>query len=106
MNIAISTRFLIANKLEGIGRYALETTRRIVAAHPEHTFYFFFDRPFSSDFLFAPNIIPVVLQPPARHPFLYVLWYEWAVARALRQYECNVFYSPDGFLSLDRKSVV
>ncbi len=100
MRIGINTRFLLANHIEGIGRFTLETVRRMVLAQPEHDFIFFFDRPYASDFIFAKNVQPVVLFPPARHPFLFFAWFEFAITHALKKYECDVFFSPDGFLSL------
>jgi glycosyltransferase involved in cell wall biosynthesis len=100
MKIAINVRFLLKDKLEGIGRFTYEILQRMVKNHPETTFLFFFDRPYHSDFIFAPNVQPIVLFPPARHPFLYILWFEWAVARALKKYQVDVFLSSDGFLSL------
>ncbi len=86
--------------MEGIGRFTEETFRRLAVAHPEHEFIFFFDRPFDTSFVFAPNVTPVVLFPPARHPFLFLWWFEWSVARALKKYQADVFISPDNFLSL------
>jgi glycosyltransferase involved in cell wall biosynthesis len=100
MKVAVNVRFLLKDKLEGIGRFTYEILHRMVKNHPETEFLFFFDRPYHSDFIFAPNIKPIVLFPPARHPFLYILWFEWAVTRALKQYQADVFLSPDGFLSL------
>lgn len=100
MRIAINTRFLLDNKLEGIGWFTYEISKRLVEQHPEHTFVFLFDRPYSEAFVFGPNVIPVVLNPPARHPFLFIAWFEFAVARALKMYKADVFFSPDGFLSL------
>lgn len=100
MRIAVNTRFLLSPHIEGIGRFTLETVKRIVLAHPTDEFIFFFDRPFSPEFVFAQNVQPVVLFPPARHPFLFVAWFEIAVANALKKYNCDVFFSPDGFLSL------
>ncbi len=44
MKIAVNTRLLLKNKLEGIGWVAYETLKRIVLAHPEVEFYFIFDR--------------------------------------------------------------
>ena len=44
MRIAINTRLLVKGKMDGIGWFTYETTRRIVEAHPEHTFYLLFDR--------------------------------------------------------------
>lgn len=103
MLIAVNTRFLLSNKLEGIGRFTFETLSRITRKYPEHRFLFFFDRPHSPEFIFGDNVIPVNLFPPARHPFLYMWWFEWSVARALRKYKPDVFLSTDGFLSLNTK---
>ncbi|MEN9609586.1 MAG: hypothetical protein RLZZ628_400 [Bacteroidota bacterium] len=100
MKIAVNTRLLLKDKLEGIGRFTYEILQRMVKNHPETEFLFFFDRPYHPDFIFAPNVQPIVLFPPARHPFLYMLWFEWAVARALKKYQVDAFLSPDGFLSL------
>jgi glycosyltransferase involved in cell wall biosynthesis len=100
MIIAVNTRFLLANKLEGIGWYTFEVLKRMVAAHPDDQFIFFFDRPFDPDFVFGANVKPIVLSPPARHPFLFIAWFEWSVARALKRYKADVFLSTDNFLSL------
>lgn len=100
MKIAINTRFLLADKIEGIGRFSYEIAKRIVEQHPDDEFFFFFDRPFDESFIFEKNVKPIVLSPPARHPFLWYLWFEFAVARALKKHKIDVFFSPDGYLSL------
>jgi glycosyltransferase involved in cell wall biosynthesis len=100
LKIAVNTRFLLKDKLEGIGLYTLEVVKRMAAAHPEDEFIFFFDRPFDPSFIFEKNITPIVLSPPARHPLLFVAWFEWSVARALKKHKADVFLSPDNFLSL------
>jgi glycosyltransferase involved in cell wall biosynthesis len=100
LKIAINTRFLLKGKLEGMGWFTYEVVRRIVLDHPKHEFIFFFDRPFDPEFIFADNVTPVVLFPPARHPFLWYLWFEWSVARALKKYQPHVFLSTDNFLTL------
>ncbi|MBL7817237.1 MAG: glycosyltransferase family 4 protein [Saprospiraceae bacterium] len=100
MKIAINTRFLLKNKLEGFGWFTYETLRRMVAAHPDDEFIFFFDRPYDPSYVFGKNVTPIVLFPPARHPFLFVWWYEWSVARALKKYKPDVFLSTDNFCSL------
>jgi glycosyltransferase involved in cell wall biosynthesis len=100
MRIAVNTRFLISDRLEGLGRFTYETMRCMVEQHPEHEFIFFFDRPFSSEFLFASNVKGVKLFPPARHPLLFPWYFEWSVYRALKKYKPDVFLSCDGFLSL------
>lgn len=100
MRIAINTRFLIPGKMEGFGWYTYEIAKRLVKNHPEHDFFFFFDRPFDQQFIFADNVKGIVLNPPARHPFLFIYWYEVAVKRALKKHKIDLFFSPDGYLSL------
>jgi glycosyltransferase involved in cell wall biosynthesis len=100
MRIAVNTRFLLTSKMEGFGWYTFEVVKRLVEQHPEHTFVFFFDRPFDPKFIFGENVLPVVLNPPARHPILFYIWFEWSVKRALKKHRIDVFFSPDGFLSL------
>ena len=56
MNIAVNTRFLIKNKLEGIGWFTYESLKRITQNHPEHQFHFLFDRKFDDEFIFSSNI--------------------------------------------------
>lgn len=103
MRIAINTRFLLASKMEGFGWYTFEVVKRIVKQHPEHEFFFFFDRPYDKKFLFAKNVTPIVLKPPARHPILFYIWFEWSVKKALKEHRIDVFFSPDGYLSLGSK---
>ena len=100
MNIAVNTRLLIKGKMDGIGWFTAESLRCLVANHPEHQFIFFFDRKPHADFIFASNVRPVVLHPPARHPLLWYLFFEWSVARALKREKADLFLSPDGFISL------
>lgn len=100
MRIGVNARFLLKDKLEGIGWFSYETLKRITQNHPEHEFYFFFDRPYDSSFIFSENIKPIVLFPPARHPFLYYLFFEWSLTYALKKHKIDYFISPDGFLSL------
>lgn len=100
MKIAVNTRFLLQGKLEGIGWVTYELLKRMVAAHPEDEFLFFFDRPYDEAFVFADNVQPIVLFPPARHPFLWWLWFEWAIPAALKKHGADVFFSTDSYLSL------
>lgn len=98
--IAVNTRFLLSNRLEGIGYFTHETLRHIVRSHPEVDFYFLFDRQYSKEFLYASNVKPVVLFPQARHPFLWYWWFEISVARWLTQHQPDLFLSTDGYCSL------
>jgi glycosyltransferase involved in cell wall biosynthesis len=100
MRIAVNTRLLLKGKLDGIGWFTYETFKRITSCHPEHEFIFLFDRPYSDEFIFSENIKPVIIGPPARHPFLWYLWFEYSVPSVLRKYNADLFISPDGYLSL------
>lgn len=100
MRIAVNTRLLLPDKLEGIGWFTHEALRRIVVAHPDHQFLFLFDRPFDKRFIYAENVEPVVIPPPTRHPLLYRLWFDHLVPRVLRRWKADLFVSTDGSLSL------
>src|SRR5512147_3242428 len=104
MIIAVNTRLLIPGKIEGIGRFSLETLRIITQNHPEHRFVFIFDRPFSDEFIFSSNIIPEIAFPPARHPFLWYAFFEFGIPRILNKYAPSLFFSPDGWLTLNTKT--
>lgn len=103
MKIAVNTRLLLKNKLEGIGWFTYETLSRITRQHPEHQFYFIFDRPYNDEFIFSNNIIPIVTHPQARHPFLYYAWFEFSIPKVLKKIKADLFFSPDGYLSLSTK---
>ena len=103
MIIAVNTRLLIQGKLEGIGWFTRETLSRITRDHPEHQFLFIFDRPYASEFIFSDNITPIILSPPTRHPFLWYIWFELQIPRILQKYKVDLFFSPDGYLSLSTK---
>lgn len=100
MRIAVNTRLLLKNRLDGMGWYTFHTLKRITAAHPEHDFFFIFDRPFDAEFIFSDNITPLVAFPPARHPVLWYLWFEVSIPRIFNKIKPDLFLSPDGYLSL------
>jgi glycosyltransferase involved in cell wall biosynthesis len=104
MIIAVNTRLLLQDRMEGIGRFSCETLRIITQKHPEHKFVFIFDRKFSPDFIFSGNITPVVSFPQARHPVLWYAFFEWGVPSVLKKYRADLFLSPDGWLSLRSKT--
>jgi glycosyltransferase involved in cell wall biosynthesis len=100
VRIAVNTRFLLPGKLEGIGWFTWEVTRRLVARYPDWEFIFLFDRPYDPAFICGPNVTPVVVPPTARHPVLWWAWFEVSLPIVLRRYRPDVFFSPDGYCSL------
>jgi glycosyltransferase involved in cell wall biosynthesis len=100
LKIAVNTRLLLHNKLEGIGWFTYEIFKRMAENHPEHTFYFLFDRAYHPSFVFSKNVIPIVVSPQARHPLLYKIWFDISLKRVFKKIKPDVFISPDGYLSL------
>ena len=100
MKIGVNTRFLLPNRLEGLGWFTHEVFRRLVRQHPQHEFVFFFDRAYDPDHVFGPNVTPVIVPPPTRLPALWYYWLEIAIPAQLRRRRCDVFVSPDNFCSL------
>ncbi len=100
MKIAVNTRLLLKEKLGGIGWFTYQTLKRIVKDHPEHRFYFIFDRQWNEEFIFADNVIAVKLGPQSRHPFLWYIWFNFSVSRFLNKIRPDLFLSPDGFIPL------
>ena len=100
MKIAVNTRLLLKDRLEGIGWFSHESLRRIVCQHPEHQFYFLFDRPYDESFVYNSNVTPIVAHPPARHPYLWYLFFEMGIPYQLRKIQPNLFLSTDGWIPL------
>ncbi len=101
MHIVVNTRLLIKDKLDGIGWFTFQTMKRLVQTNSTCKFTFLFDRPYAPEFIFGSNVTAIVLSPPARHPFLYILYFEFAVKRFLKKAKPDLFVSTDGFLVLD-----
>jgi len=104
MRIAVNTRLLLKNRLEGIGWFTFETMQRITQGHPEHQFFFLFDREYDPDFIFSSNITPIILKPQSRHPILWYIWFEISVYRFLKRNRIDLFVSPDGYIALKSKT--
>ncbi len=100
MIIAVNTRLLLKDRLEGIGWFMYENLRRITTGHPEHTFLFLFDRPYHQDFIFSDNVKPIVVPPPTRHPILWYSWFEFSLPRVLRKHGAELYIGPDGYMPL------
>lgn len=103
MTIAVNTRFLLKNYLEGYGYFIQETFSRIVRNHPEHTFVFIFDQPYDESFVFERNVKAVITGPASKQPLLWKYWYDIKIPALLRKYKADVFVSCDGICSLRTK---
>jgi len=103
MNIVVNTQLLLKNRLEGLGWFTYETLKRITTKHPEHTFYFVFDRAYDESFIFSDNVKPIILRPPSRHPILWYVRFELLFPMLLKKLKADVYLSPDGWSMLHTK---
>ena len=101
--IAVNTRLLRKDRLEGIGWFTWETLQRITRLHPEVEFHFFFDGKPDPSFVLSSNVKTHVLFPPARHILLFQFWFDVAVRKRLKKIGADLFLSQDGYASLTTK---
>jgi glycosyltransferase involved in cell wall biosynthesis len=99
LRIAVNTRLLTSERLEGIGHYIDQLVWRLVQLMPEHDFHFFFDRTYDPRFIYADNVTAHVIQPPTRHPLLWYYWFEYQWPKRCRRLNIDLIFSPDGFCS-------
>ena len=97
MRIAVNTRLLLPNKLDGIGWFSHEVLKRLTTELNDWEFIFLFDRPFDSEFIYSDNVEGRILNPQARHPLLYQWYFERTIPHKLKRMDVDLFFSPDGF---------
>lgn len=100
MKIAVNTRLLLKNEMDGIGQFTYESFLHITKNNPEHEFVFIFDRKPHLDFTKGENVIHKVIGPQARHPLLYKIWYQYSLHKLLKQIKADVFVGTDGMIPL------
>ncbi len=100
MKIAIHGRLILPGKMEGIGRFTEEVLIRWAEDHPEDDFFILFDRSSPPVQYEASNIHVSCRGPQARHPILYLWWFERVISPWLEEVNADVFVSPEGFLPL------
>lgn len=101
MRIAVNTRFLQKNNLEGFGYYIHELLQRITQQNPQHQFLFVFDRSFDSSFIYHNNVSAKVVGPKARHPLAFRVWYDISFSKAAKHFKADIILSLDGFCCLN-----
>ncbi len=100
MRIAVNTRHLLVDRLEGVGIVTDEVMRRIVSAHPEDQFDYYFDRKYDSRFVHGSNVTPHSFHPVTRLPILIRYWLDHPVRKNVLKQKADIFFSPDGFIPL------
>ncbi|MEM8898543.1 MAG: glycosyltransferase family 1 protein [Bacteroidota bacterium] len=97
-HIAVNTRLLLGEKMEGIPRFTYEVVSRMARQHPEIKFSFLFDRKFDERFVPSENVHPVVLPPQARHPLLWHAWFHGMIPLWAGRNQVDLFFSPEFYL--------
>lgn len=100
MIVGVNGRLLYQDTLEGIHRYVYETTVHMARQHPETTFIVYLDRKAKISLPFPQNIRFKTINLPTRHPFLWLVWFDFLLPYHLYRDKVDVFYSGDGFVSL------
>lgn len=99
MNIAVNTRLLVPEKMDGIARFTFETLKRITEQQPETNFTFIFDRKVDRNaFDFPNNVAFKTIGLPARLPILWYLWFEHSLKNFINQNNFDLFLSPEGWV--------
>lgn len=98
MRIAVNARLLQENKLEGIGVFMHEILQRVVVQNPQHQFHFFFNKPFSKQFIYADNLVGHIVPLPVSKPFLLQFWQNVLLPKAVRKVKADAFLSLDNLL--------
>jgi len=98
MRIAVNSRLLVSQKMDGIGRFSYESLKRISSDHAEVQFDLIFDRKADPFFEFPENVNIIHLPPAARHPFLWYLWFEVRLKNYVNKGNYDLFVSPEGWI--------
>ena len=97
--IALNARLLIPGKLEGTGRFTHQCYKRLIGSRPNDDFLLIFDRKPPKDFNYGLNVEAISLLPPARRPWLFDIWFDYAITRKLKTWKADIFVSTDGYIS-------
>jgi glycosyltransferase involved in cell wall biosynthesis len=97
MRIGIDARVLFLVKIKGVGRYVQYLLASMVENYPENEYILFYDKnrvevteiPESPRIPKAPNVSLVELSAPSEE-----LWEQWALPRAVKAAEIELFHSP------------
>jgi glycosyltransferase involved in cell wall biosynthesis len=100
LTIAVDTRLLLKDRMDGLGLFTEGSFKHIVKKHADVQFLFIFDRAPHTDFIFGNNVKSIVIGPQARHPLLYIIWYGYALKRLLKKIEPDIFIGTNGMIPL------
>ena len=100
LKIAVNTRLLLKNKMDGIGQFTYESFKHITTKYPQHEFVFIFDRQPHRDFINQKNVSYKVLAPQTRHIILIKIWHQISLHKLLKKLNADIFVGTDGIIPL------
>ncbi len=100
MRIGVNARLLGNAYMEGVGNYTDSILRCLTQLSPDDQFILYTDKSDLDLSYYGPNTVSKNLLLPARHPYLWHIWFEWLMPAAMRRDNINVMFSPEGMLSL------
>jgi len=100
MKIAISALHLKESPVDGVSRFAYESVKRLVLNNPDDIFFLISGRRLPDSLIFGNNAENIVLPPVGDNPFNWWYWHERKLPGILRQTGVDLFFSPEGFVSL------
>lgn len=103
MKIAINARLLKAVPDDGISRFTFEVVKRLIKDYHQHQYLLLFDTRPGPMFDFLNNTECHTISPSSRHPFQWYIWHEWQLPPILKKSKADIFFSPDGIISLKSK---
>lgn len=98
MRIAFNARLLVAQEFTGVHLYVLENLRQLLAT-TSHDFLLITDRKGQLPEL-PREVETVICYPSARHPILFLAWFEWPIPKEIRKWKADVFLSLENLTSL------
>ncbi len=98
MKIAVNTRLVLPHKIDGIGLFTLEVFNKIITDNPTVDFILINDRTIKHTYFKQKNVTSKTINPQARHPYLYAIWYQFSLKRFLKKLKPDVFVATDGMI--------
>ncbi|MGD0583442.1 MAG: glycosyltransferase family 1 protein [Bacteroidales bacterium] len=100
MKIAINARLLKAEPDDGISRFTREVVKRLISGNKPHKYVLIFDTKPDKQLDIPSETETYVISPASRHPVQWYIWHEWQLPRILQKTGADIFFSPDGIISL------
>jgi len=100
MKIAVSAMQLRESPVDGVSRFTFEVVRRLIANNPGDEFILISGRKLPESLLSGPNTHNIIINTAADNPLMWWYMHERKLPAVLKQTGADLFFSPEGFVSL------